>query len=71
MIAIFDFIPSHCPACGKNIRPYGSFPTADYLEGASHTCSCGVHYQFIKTESLLEVAEQEGSDMAFYIGRQK
>lgn len=67
MIALFNFIPNYCPLCGKNIRPYGSLATADYLEGLSHTCSCGLHYQYIKDKTILDALEQEESDMPLYL----
>ena len=57
MIAKFDFIPTHCPNCGKKfyfegwtcdpITGYKIYKNDnDYTAGAGHTCNCGMKFQY-------------------------
>lgn len=76
MIALYDFIPKHCPNCGVPTgldrrptleeRKHHIRPAGDYLHGASHTCDCGLSYQFAQSDTLLEASRKDG-DLAQYV----
>jgi len=57
MNALYDFIPGFCPNCGKKAS---SFTIADYYTHLTHFCSCGLNYQLISQQGLLEAAGKEG-----------
>jgi transcription elongation factor Elf1 len=67
MIAVYDFVPSFCPNCGKEIdltgrAPGGYWRDADYNAGASHECQgCGLMYQRAAREDILTAADAYGA----------
>lgn len=63
MRALLDFVPSCCPGCGRNLN-WNRLSTGDYLAFASQSCSnCGIDYQLVSTEALLDAAEAAGGDL--------
>lgn len=55
-LSLMNFPPSHCPACGKDIV----VDAGDWIAGASHTCECGMSYQYAPGPVLAEVAGKHG-----------
>lgn len=65
MIALFDFIPTYCPSCGKRLFPERPPHDAirDYREAREpHTCpACGLRFQFCDTADLVRAAQNENA----------
>lgn len=57
MIAVFDFIPGHCPNCGHQLNFTAKYAASDYLAKNAHTCDCGMKFQFVETKKILEIAD--------------
>lgn len=67
MIALFSFVPKHCPNCGEAFTFRDHLARGDYLASASHTCrGCGLHYQYVDGRKLLDLAGSVG-DMTRYV----
>lgn len=67
-IALYNFIPNHCPNCGKEININNSrYAVRDFQVGASHECNCGLYFAHASTESLKKTASENDSDLARYV----
>ena len=62
MIMLVDFIPFCCANCG---RVFGIF-VSDWHAHCSHTCECGMHFQYVKTDDLLNASEIDGTLPKYY-----
>lgn len=56
-LSAFEFIPSHCPNCGKEFHLHSGLNRVDYLAKTSHSCDCGMRYQLVDRQQILEIAE--------------
>lgn len=59
-IALLNFIPRHCPECGRNLVQVDH---GDFRQGRSHACghgSCTFKYQYVLGPLLLEEAALHG-----------
>lgn len=65
-IAIFNFVPTHCPGCGESLTgPNLAGP--DWMEGNVRGCkACGLLFALAKDEHLMEAASKSGSDLERY-----
>lgn len=61
MNAVFDFILTKCPNCGKDFK-FDSLSRQDYFAGAAQGCNCGFSWQYVSTEKIMEIAK----DLAYY-----
>jgi hypothetical protein len=69
MIALFNFIPNHCPNCGQNLVPNFTDPLSrqDFLQGASCTCpGCQLSHAFVPSDKLLAATIGNG-DLTHYV----
>jgi hypothetical protein len=66
---ILDFIPNFCPNCGTEQKLSNKAVENDFLVGASFTCQCGVCYQYVPTNAIIEVADKHG-DAGMYWRRE-
>ena len=66
MIMLTNFRPTNCPNCGRTFK-WSKYGEQDFFAGASHTCSCGMSYQYAETPHLLEASKASGGDMARYV----
>jgi hypothetical protein len=78
MIALYDFEPKFCPACGnEHNKPSSRYLTDSELKAVnraiihdyqtahcSFTCKCGLVYAYVESEKLKEAATAAGSDLA-------
>ena len=63
MIALFTFLPSCCPGCGRQFA-HNKYGREDFFAGASHSCpDCGLNYQYIGEADALDAAEAAGGDL--------
>jgi hypothetical protein len=63
VIALFTFLPSFCPNCGRRGRITG-LVHADFDAFASFSCvDCGLDYQRVDEEHALDAAEAAGGDL--------
>lgn len=63
MLALFDFFPSYCPKCARNMPQWIGIDKShmkDFLAHASFSCECGLQYQRVPTPSLLKAADMYG-----------
>lgn len=68
MIALFNFIPYFCPGCGKTLPLRASrIDHAEYYDGVSHSCSCGLSFAYADKNILLDAAKEQGGDLNDYM----
>lgn len=63
MIALYDFLPHHCPNCGER-QKWDALQEQDFLVGCAHTCGCGMRFQFVSSGALQQASKEgEGISM--------
>jgi hypothetical protein len=65
-IFILNFVPTHCPRCGAPLNLHGH-EMQEFYSGCSHSCSCGVHFQYTPTKCLVKLVKETSGDMLNYI----
>lgn len=64
MIMILDFMPKHCPNCGKEITiDKDKYLRQDWNINCSFVCTCGLNYQLANADDILEAATRSGGDL--------
>lgn len=64
MIALFDFVPMCCPNCGEHFElDSDRLALNDYTSKCSHTCGCGLSFQFADSKALVVAAHDSGGDL--------
>lgn len=68
MIALFSFVPSHCPNCAKEfLGADDKYHRQDWFAGCACTCpKCGLHYSYAPAEPIRVLAAEHG-DMGRYV----
>lgn len=62
---IISFTPMSCPNCQKDLSKQwlNKGNREDFLAGASFTCDCGLHYQYVPANLIQEAARKAGGDL--------
>lgn len=69
-IILASFVIKHCPGCGEPFK-MGRMAMSDYLHGASVSCDCGVHVQYMyDTNIMVKAADEAGGDLSNWVRRQ-
>lgn len=70
MIFLSDVLPQYCPMCGEPKAENLAWEEANYgpfFEGASISCACGAHFQYVPRVALLAAGKPWG-DLHHYVG---
>lgn len=66
MLALYDFIPSYCPHCGKELHiAADQCALYDWQHKNSFLCGCGLRYLRVDTDNALDAADASGSDTKY------
>lgn len=63
---VLNFIPNFCPNCGAHLDFAGPGARQDFMSGCSHSCNCGMRFQYAQTSEILNAATGSGGDMEYY-----
>jgi hypothetical protein len=55
MIYLLDFEPKNCPNCNREYK-WDSNSRAEFHNGCSQICPCGVKFQFLTPQAILSAA---------------
>jgi hypothetical protein len=67
IIGVFDFVPTYCPNCGKELHTASKLNVQDYLAGCAMSCrECGFQYQLVKTEPIISITD----DLKYYYNKE-
>lgn len=71
---LIDTLPRFCPACGK-ATGWGEgdyLARQDFYAGCSQSCDCGVQYQYLTREQMIDAATHHPKgDLYRYLLRQQ
>lgn len=58
MLYLINEIPSYCPSCGEqHSAEKKRNMSSDFYAGASCECKCGVLYQYVPREAIIEASK--------------
>lgn len=63
VLALFDFEPLYCPACGNKISWERQKKIHYHRDKASMDCRCGFRYQVCGTIQIIEASRKAGGNL--------
>lgn len=58
--ALYNFMPSYCPRCGREIEFSDIYARQDWRSGCGHTCNCGLRYRYNPHAERIGDMQDEG-----------
>lgn len=62
---IISDIPNFCPGCGKELG-FDDFAISDFQSGCCFICKCGVKYQKVSKNKLIEFMRQHSNSSQYW-----